>query len=254
MKPSQAAVTNTDLFRSVVEQQVAALRPAEEPSWGDDQARGHSEAGWAKEVPRHASVSAGQAGVTMDAPMAKPTALTVAQVVSQIRQLIERQFPAAVWIEGEVSNCSYPSSGHIYFSLVDEHVTDRFGQRLVLPCAFYRGANQHLKFKLTDGLKVLCLGHVTTYERQGQYQLRVLRVEPRGVGALQLAFDQLKKRLHAEGLFDPARKRPIPPTPHRVGLVTSATGSAIHDMVSKLRGWFDVVIVPVKVQGEGAAR
>lgn len=181
-------------------------------------------------------------------------ALTVAQVVTQIRRLIERQFPAAIWVEGELSNCSYATSGHIYFSLVDEQVTDRFGQRLVLPCAFFKGANQHLKFKLTDGLKVLCLGQVTTYEGRGQYQLRVLRVEPKGMGALQLAFEQLKKRLAAEGLFEEARKRAIPKWPERVGVITSPTGSAIHDMVSKLRGRFDVLVFPTKVQGDGAAQ
>ena len=195
--------------------------------------------------------------VAMSVPPADPLrgakALSVADVVTRIRDLIERQFPTPLWVEGELSNCSYPSSGHIYFSLVDERLTDRFGQRLVLPCAFYRGSNQHLKFKLTDGLKVLCLGHVTTYERQGQYQLRVLRVEPRGIGALQLAFDQLKKRLQAEGLFEESRKRPIPRLLRRVGIITSPTGSAIHDMVSKLRGWFDVTILPVKVQGDGAS-
>lgn len=182
-----------------------------------------------------------------------PKALTVGEVVSRIRQLLEQQFPSPLWIEGELSNCSFPASGHIYFSLVDEQATDRFGQRLVLPCAFYRSANQRLKFQLQDGLKVLCLGQVTTYERQGQYQLRVLQVEPRGVGALQLAFEQLKKRLEAEGLFEQARKRSLPPMPERIGLITSPSGSAIHDMVSKLRGWFHVVILPVKVQGEGAA-
>lgn len=184
---------------------------------------------------------------------AQPKALTVAEVVSRIRQLIEGHFPTALWVEGEVSNCSYPASGHIYFSLVDEHVTDRFGQRLVLPCAFFRNANQGLRFKLTDGLKVLCLGQVGTYEGRGQYQLRVLRVEPKGVGALQLAFEQLKKRLGAEGLFDQVRKRPIPPLPGRVGIITSTTGSAIHDIVSKLRNHFHVIILPVKVQGDGAA-
>ena len=94
-----------------------------------------------------------------------PAALTVGDVVSRIRSLIEAQFPAPIWVEGELSNCSFPASGHIYFSLVDERATDRFGQRLVLPCAFYRGMNQGLKFTLTDGLKVLCLGQVTTYER-----------------------------------------------------------------------------------------
>ncbi len=188
------------------------------------------------------------------APAAPPKALTVAAVVSQIRRLIERQFPAPLWIEGELSNCSYPASGHIYFSLVDDTVTDRFGQRVVLPCAFFKGANQHLKFKLTDGLKVLCLGQITTYEGRGQYQLKVLRVEPKGMGALQLAFEQLKKRLGAEGLFEEARKRLIPSWPERVGVVTSPSGSAIHDMVSKLRGHFHLVIVPVKVQGDGAAQ
>ena len=186
-------------------------------------------------------------------PVAQIKALTVAQVVTQIRALIERQFPSAVWVEGELSNCKYHTSGHIYFSLVDEQVTDRFGQRLVLPCAFYKSANQHLKFKLTDGLKVICLGRVTTYEARGQYQLQVLRVLPKGKGELQLAFEQLKKRLQAEGLFEDARKRPIPPMPGRIGLITSLAGSAIHDMVSKLRGWFNVVILPVKVQGDGAA-
>ncbi len=187
-------------------------------------------------------------------PQVTPKALTVGEVVSRIRALIEGQFPAALWVEGELSNCSYPASGHIYFSLVDERQTDRFGQRLVLPCAFFRNANQHLKFKLTDGLKVLCYGEITTFESRGQYQLRVLRVEPKGMGALQLAFEQLKKRLAAEGLFDEARKQPIPPLPERVGVITSRSGSAIHDIVSKLRGHFDVIIVPVKVQGDGAAQ
>ncbi len=187
------------------------------------------------------------------AAAAAPRALSVADVVSRIKALIEQQFPSPVWVEGELSNCSYPASGHIYFSLVDERVTDRFGQRLVLPCAFYKGVNQNLKFKLVDGLKVVVLGQVTTYERQGQYQLRVLRVLPKGKGELQVAFEQLKKRLGDEGLFDEARKRPIPRSPHRVGVITSRSGSAIHDMVSKLRGHFHVVVLPVKVQGEGAS-
>lgn len=180
-------------------------------------------------------------------------AFTVGEIVSQIRGLIERQFPAPVWIEGELSNCSFPASGHIYFSLVDEKATDRYGQRLVLPCAFFRNANQHLKFKLADGLKVLCFGEVTTYDSRGQYQLRVLKVVPKGKGELQLAFEQLKQQLQAEGLFEEARKKPIPAMPQRVGVITSRSGSAIHDMVSKLRGWFHVVILPVKVQGDGAS-
>lgn len=180
-------------------------------------------------------------------------ALTVAEVIGRIRGLIKQAFPGPVWIEGEISNCTYHSSGHIYFSLVDEKATDRFGQTLVLPCAFFRNANVGLKFRLEKGLKVLCLGEVTTYEARGQYQLIVLRVEPKGQGALQLAFEQLKKRLSAEGFFEEARKRPIPRLPERVAIVTSPTGSAIHDMVVRLRGVISVVIVPAKVQGEGAA-
>src|SRR3989338_7398940 len=146
-----------------------------------------------------------------------PKALTVGEVVARLRTLIEQQFPEAIWVEWELSNCSFPASGHIYFSLVDDQATDRFGQRLVLPCAFFKGANQALKFALEDGQKVLCLGQVTTYEGRGQYQLRVLRVELRGIGALQKAFEQLKKRLQAEGLFEEARKKPIPPSPNRIG-------------------------------------
>ena len=199
------------------------------------------------------------------ATQAPPRALTVAQVVAQIRRLLEAQFPSPLWVEGELSNCSYAASGHIYFSLVDSPpATDRFpgppgaragtgGQRLVLPCAFFRGANQHLKFRLADGMKVFCLGQVTTYEGRGQYQLRVLRVQPQGKGELAVAFEQLKQRLQAEGLFDESRKRPIPRMPERVGIVTSPHGSAVHDMVSKLRGWFHVIVLPVKVHGEGAA-
>lgn len=179
--------------------------------------------------------------------------LTVGAVVQRIRLMVEQQFPTALWIEGELSNCSYPASGHIYFSLVDEKATDRFGQRLILPCVFFRGVNQYLKFKLFDGIRVFCLGQVTTYEGRGQYQLKVLRVEPKGMGALQLAFEQLKRRLAAEGLFDEARKKAIPRFPRRIGVVTSRSGSAIHDIVSKLRGRFDVIILPVKVQGEGSA-
>ncbi len=183
-----------------------------------------------------------------------PAALTVGAVVSRLRGLVEREFPGPVWVEGELSNCSYPGSGHIYFSLVDEQATDRRGQRLLLPCAFFRGANQSLRFRLEDGMKILCYGHISVYEAKGQYQIQVLRVEPKGIGALQVAFEQLKKRLAAEGLFSEARKRPIPVLPERVGIVTSPTGSAIHDMVVRLRDHFHVIILPAKVQGEGAAR
>ncbi len=178
---------------------------------------------------------------------------TVAEVVSRIRGAVEAQFPAAIWVEGQLSNCSYPASRHIYFDLVDEKVTDRRGQRILLPCAFFYPLNASLKFKLENGLKVLCYGEVTTYEAKGEYQLRVHRIEPKGTGALQLAFEQLKKRLQAEGLFEQARKRAIPQWPERVGLVTSPTGSVIHDMLVQLRHRTHVIILPVKVQGAGAA-
>lgn len=191
--------------------------------------------------------------VASEAPPVSPKALTVGEVVARIRQAVEDCFSTPLWIEGQIQDCKYHTSGHIYLTLVDEKITDRFGQKIVLNGAFFRGANANLKFKLVDGLKVLAYGQVTTYESRSQYQLRVLRVEPRGVGALALAFEQLKKKLQAEGLFEDSRKKPIPTTPQRVGIITSTTGSAIHDMVSKLRDWFDVMILPVKVQGEGAS-
>src|SRR3989338_2005694 len=106
--------------------------------------------------------------------LARPAAaaLTVGAIVARLRGLLEREFPGPVWVEGELSNCSYPSSGHIYFSLVDEQATDRRGRRRPLPCAFFRGANQSLRFRLEDGMKVLCHGHVAMYEAKGQYQIQ----------------------------------------------------------------------------------
>jgi len=193
-----------------------------------------------------------------------PKALSVADVVSRIKALIEHQFPSPVWVKGQVSNCTYHSSGHIYFSLVDEQATDRFpgpplaragagGQRIVLPCAFFRNANVKMKFRIENGMKLLCFGQVSVYETRAQYQLIVTEAHEKGKGDLQVAFEQLKKRLGEEGLFDDARKRAIPRSPHCVGVITSRSGSAIHDIVSKLRGYFHVVVLPVKVQGAGAA-
>jgi exodeoxyribonuclease VII large subunit len=187
-------------------------------------------------------------------PVQARAALTVGAVIARLRGSLEREFPDPIWVEGELSNCSFPSSGHIYFSLKDEREMDGRGQPIILPCTFFRHANQFVRFKLEDGLKVLCQGQVGIYEAHGKYQLKVTRVEPKGIGALQLAFEQLKKRLAAEGLFDEARKRPIPELPERVAIVTSLTGSAVHDMVVRLREHFHVIILPAKVQGEGAAR
>jgi len=181
-------------------------------------------------------------------------ALRVSDIVGRIRGLIQQSFPSSVWVEGQVSNCTYHTSGHIYFSLVDEQATDRFGQRVVLPCAFFKHANQTLRFRLEDGMKLVCAGQVSVYEARAQYQLIVTEAHQKGKGDLQVAFEQLKKRLGAEGLFDEDRKRPIPRLPERIGIITSPTGSAIHDMVARLKRLVHVIIVPVKVQGEGAAR
>lgn len=170
---------------------------------------------------------------------------TVSQLTREIKTLLEGALPD-VWVEGEISNCKQAASGHIYFSLKDAQSQ--------LTCAFFKGANQGLKFTLADGQQALCGGRIGVYEPRGAYQLYVERVEPKGLGALQLAFEQLKERLQKEGLFDPARKRPLPAAPERIGIVTSPTGAVIHDIIQNLDGRFPTVILnPAKVQGEGAA-
>ncbi|MFH1406831.1 MAG: exodeoxyribonuclease VII large subunit [Candidatus Omnitrophota bacterium] len=172
---------------------------------------------------------------------------TVSELSRDIRSILETSF-AAVWVEGEVSGYSKHTSGHIYFSLKDEQALVR--------CAFFKGANRDLKFKLEDGLKILCLGKVGFYAARGDCQLYVEKIEPKGIGALQLAYQQLKERLQKEGLFEQARKRPIPLLPERIGIVTSPSGAAIHDMLKVLRKKFsnvEVLLYPSKVQGEGAA-
>jgi exodeoxyribonuclease VII large subunit len=151
-------------------------------------------------------------------------------------------------VEGEVSNLRCPPSGHLYFSL-----KDRTGQ---LRAVLFRTGGRRLKFVPADGQAVLARGHLTVYEPRGDYQLIVDYLEPVGLGALQAAFEQLKERLAAEGLFDTARKRPLPALPRRVGIVTSPTGAVIRDMLTVLARRFanvQVVINPVPVQGEGAA-
>ena len=172
---------------------------------------------------------------------------TVTELTRHLKGLLEEAFPS-VWVEGEVSNFSAPSSGHRYFTLKDAESQIR--------CAFFRHLNQYLRFDLKDGLRVVCRGHISVYERRGDYQLYVEAVEPKGLGALQLAFQQLRERLEKEGLFEPARKRPIPALPERIGVVTSPTGAAIRDILNILRRRFatvHVLIHPVRVQGDGAA-
>lgn len=172
---------------------------------------------------------------------------TVSELTREARMLLESAFPS-VWVEGEISNFSAHSSGHMYFSLKDEAA--------VINCAMFKAENQQLKFAPKDGIKVLCLGRISIYDKQGKYQLYAQAMEPKGLGALQLAFQQLKEKLQKEGLFDQAHKRPIPFLPQSVGVVTSPTGAAIRDILNISARRFqniNVIINPVRVQGQGAS-
>ena len=171
---------------------------------------------------------------------------SVSELTKYIRVILGDSFPA-VWVEGEISNFVAHSSGHIYFSIRDANAS--------LKCAFFRRANEKLKFKLKDGMKVICLGAISVYEARGDYQLIVEEVEPKGVGALQLQFQQLKEKLLKEGLFDERHKVSIPHLPTRIGVVTSPTGAAIRDILNIVRRRFsniEIIINPVKVQGAEA--
>ncbi len=178
---------------------------------------------------------------------AEPPLLTVWQLTSVIKELLEAAIPT-VWVTGEISNFSRPSSGHCYLTLKDDQAQIR--------CAIWRNVSQRMRFDPHDGLEVVCRGHLDVYAPRGTYQLIVESIEPKGIGALELAFRQLRDKLAREGLFDPQRKRPLPSFVRRIAVVTSPTGAAIHDFLQVLgRRWrgADVVIVPTRVQGEGAA-
>jgi exodeoxyribonuclease VII large subunit len=175
--------------------------------------------------------------------------LTISELTAGIKDLLESTFDE-VWVEGEISNLRRPPSGHLYFTLKDENSQIR-------GVLFNKQQSRYLRFELEDGQHVICWGRVGIYEKRGEYQLILDYVEPRGIGSLQLAFEQLKQRLFEEGLFDQARKRPLPLVPKRIGIVTSPTGAVIRDMLHVLRRRFEnieVVLYPVKVQGEGAAQ
>jgi len=175
------------------------------------------------------------------------TVYTVSELNLTIRGLLESEFPL-LWIEGEISNLSQPASGHMYFSLKDDRAQVR--------CAMFRGRNQLLRFRPENGQKVLLRARVSLYEARGEFQLIAEHMEDAGAGALQRAFDQLKARLAAEGLFDQALKTPPPELPRRIGVVTSATGAAIRDVLSVLQRRFPaipVLVYPVPVQGAAAA-
>lgn len=178
---------------------------------------------------------------------AKKRVYTVTELTRYIRVVLEDTFPQ-VWVEGEISNFTkHHSSGHIYFSLKDEYS--------VLNCVLFKNTGEQVKFKIEDGLKVVCFGRISVYDKRGQYQLYVDKIEPKGLGALQLAFEQLKERLRKEGLFDEAHKKAIPYLPYRIGIITSPTGAAIKDILKVTRQRFqnvDLIINPVRVQGRGA--
>ena len=173
--------------------------------------------------------------------------LSVTELTLRIRDLLELEL-GSIWVEGELSNCRVWNTGHLYFTLKD-------GSSQVRGFMF-RSALRYLKFKPADGLHVIARGKLTVYEPKGDYQLLCEHLEPAGLGALQLAFDQLKKRLDADGLFSAARKRPLPVLPRKIGIVTSLEGAAIRDIIKVLRrryGNAHLVVRPARVQGEGAA-
>lgn len=173
---------------------------------------------------------------------------TVSELTRLIRTALEDTF-REVWVEGEISNFVRHPSGHMYFSLKDNSA--------VLNCVFFRSANQAIKFEIENGMHVLCFGRISVFDKRGQYQLYVDKIELKGLGALQIAFEQLKKKLQAEGLFDESRKKPIPYLPTRIGVVTSPTGAAIRDILNVVKRRFqnvEVILNPVRVQGEGAER
>jgi exodeoxyribonuclease VII large subunit len=171
---------------------------------------------------------------------------TVSELTRSVRFLLEDAFPE-VWVEGEISNFKVYSSGHAYFSLKDE--------KSLINCVMFKGSSSKVDFAVEDGLHALCFGRISVYEKRGQYQFYVSAIEPRGKGALQLAFEQLKKKLQKEGLFDTERKKPLPFLPVHIGVVTSPTGAAIRDILKVARRRFanvEITIRPVRVQGDEA--
>ncbi len=178
---------------------------------------------------------------------AEKTILTVSRLTALIRGVLEENFEH-VWVQGEISNLSVPSSGHAYFTLKDAGAQIR--------CVMFKGALKNLRFRPTDGMGLIIRGRVSVYDQRGEYQIICEYMEPAGLGALQAAFLQLKEKLEREGLFDASRKQPLPALPRKVGVITSPTGAAIHDILNVIRRRFaaiKVVLYPVRVQGEGAA-
>ena len=186
-------------------------------------------------------------GQSAEPPLDVPV-YTVHQLNREVRALLEEAY-SLVWVDGEISNFTHHRSGHMYFTLKDD--------KAQVDAAMFQQANRRLSFKPEDGMGVLALAQATVYEPRGRYQIVVQEMRPAGAGKLQLAFEQLKARLQAEGLFDPARKRPLPPFPQRIGIVTAPGAAALRDMYAILNHRYPVVEVllfPAQVQGQGAAQ
>ena len=178
--------------------------------------------------------------------MTEPRIYSVSELSQGIKYLLETNF-RELWVEGEISGLKVSSLGHTYFDLKDATSN--------ISGVMFRGFATTLKFDLANGLLVRVRGNITTYDKQSKYQLMAKEIQPAGIGPLQLAFEQLKKKLAAEGLFDPSRKRPIPALPQKIAVVTSPTGAAIRDILSILKRRYanmHIIIAPVKVQGAGS--
>ncbi len=187
-----------------------------------------------------------QLGLHFEAAHATRRVWPVRELVAQVRELVEQEY-GDIWVEGEISNFRPAPSGHVYFTLKDADAQ--------LPIVLFRRQAMLLRFRPEDGLHVLVRGRVSVYEQRGQLQLVAETMEPVGAGSLQLAFEQLKQRLKAEGLFDTERKKPLPLFPHTVGIVTSPTGAVIRDflnIVSRRHSGLNVLVCPVSVQGDSA--
>jgi exodeoxyribonuclease VII large subunit len=180
--------------------------------------------------------------------MDKPHIYTVSELTAKVKVLLEDGFPF-IWICGEISNLRIPASGHFYFTLKDE--------KAQINAVMFRGQNRNLKFMPEDGMSVTGIGRVSVYEPRGTYQIILEYIEPEGIGAIQLAFEQLKERLTAEGLFDEKHKKPLPFLPCKISIITSPTGAVIHDILKIVNRRFPnipIEIIPVKVQGDGSER
>lgn len=178
----------------------------------------------------------------------KPKIYSVSQVNSLIKTALEENLPSRMIVSGQISDWKHHISGHCYFSLKDENA--------ILPCVMWASSFRNVKFSPEDGMAVLATGHIDVYTVGGKYQLYVDKLEPAGIGALQLAFEQMVRKLQAEGLFDEEHKRPLPPYPRRICILTSESGAALHDIAESIRNRWPCVklfLYPVPVQGEGAA-